>query len=43
LNKELVLVKSVEEQKQETASVLVDELNVDVEHKELYSVMNEIW
>jgi hypothetical protein len=22
---------------------LVDELNVDVEHKELYSVMNEIW
>jgi hypothetical protein len=43
LNKELALVKSVEEQKQETASVLVDELNVDAEHKELYSVMNEIW
>jgi hypothetical protein len=43
LNKELVLVKSLEDQKQETSSKLVDELNVDAEHKELYSVMNEIW
>ena len=43
LNKELVLVKSLEDQKQETSSKLVDELNVDAEHRELYSVMNEIW
>jgi hypothetical protein len=39
----MVLNKSVEEQKQETEKALFDELGVDKEHQELYSLMNELW
>ena len=43
LNNSVALYKPVEEQKDATWWDLVDNLNVDKEHKELYSVMNELW
>ena len=43
INNTVALYKSVEDQKQKTEKALFDELGVDKEHQELYSLMNELW